>query len=101
MVLSGAEALAGSKLFHALRTIDLADNPLGDRGLQSMLRSGAFERVRKLVLWDVGVTDVSVRELARWPRLSLVEELDLSGTGISASLRRRIAALRAGTIRPS
>ena len=56
----------------------LAENQLGDEGVEALVSTSAGERLRRLDLSGTGLTAKAVRALARSPYLTTLRELELS-----------------------
>lgn len=59
-------------------TLLLAENQLGDEGVEALVSTSAAERLRRLDLSGNGLTAKAVRALARSPHLTKLRELELS-----------------------
>jgi uncharacterized protein (TIGR02996 family) len=76
----GAVALAAAR--HPLRTLDVADNHIGDSGVAALTRSPSASRLGRLDLSTNEIGDDGAIEIARSPTLSQLRVLDLSGNCI-------------------
>ena len=59
-------------------TLLLAENQLGDDGVEALVSTSAGERLRSLTLSGNGLTAKAMRALARSPHLTRLRELELS-----------------------
>jgi uncharacterized protein (TIGR02996 family) len=86
---AGAHGLAHGRTAN-LRVLDLANNPLGDHGLRSLLDSPGMRMLEELVLSECDFTPASASVLADWEGLRTVRRLDLRGNRIGLSAVRTI-----------
>jgi uncharacterized protein (TIGR02996 family) len=111
----GAEALGGAPsgvrlfggtlrvhphLIHRthLTALDLAENSLGDAGIQALLTGPHLANLRELRLQLNGIGDAGARALADCPHLTRLTHLDLSGNAIGAE--GALALARSTTLSP-
>jgi uncharacterized protein (TIGR02996 family) len=91
---SGAQGLAHGQTAN-LRLLDLANNPLGDDGLQRLLSpSSRLRKLEELVLADCDLTPASARTLADWEGLRTVRRLDLRGNRLRRADAEAVRASR-------
>jgi Ran GTPase-activating protein (RanGAP) involved in mRNA processing and transport len=86
------QRLATSPQLADLHVLDVSYNPaVGDRGVSALLRAPTWTQLRKLNLYQTGMSGRGVRSMAGFPGLASLRELglaynDLGGTGIAALL---------------
>ena len=87
----GPVLLAKSRHLTRLDSLDLGLTQLGDKGLQAIGTSPAFERLRSLKINDnprLGIP--GTKALAESPHLTSLVDLDISGNGLSDAALRPI-----------
>ena len=70
--------------------LEISHSDLGDAGLAALLES-SLPNLERLVLQDVGITDVGAGQLLSWEGLARLQWLDVSGNALSDDT---VAALR-------
>lgn len=87
----GMPALASAEWLRGLVTLDLFATRTGPAGLRRLLDSGRLDLVRTLSLSLAEIGDEGAHQLAQWPGLAKLTQLDLRGNGISDAGFRALA----------
>jgi hypothetical protein len=73
-----------------LRLLSLTNNPVGDNGIKSLVKSPHLSNLLVLNLDCTRLTDVAARALLDWPAVSDVVYLGLSDNNFSLPMRKEL-----------
>ncbi|WP_020468836.1 TIGR02996 domain-containing protein [Zavarzinella formosa] len=79
----GVEELVESPPFSKVKTLILDQNPVRDSGLSHLIRSFNTRNLQTIGLVNCGLSDDSIREMANSPLMGRLQKLDLRGNLIT------------------
>ena len=90
--IAATDGLAESPHFGNVEELDLAVNPIGDRGVVALLRGEAFGSLTRLDVSNCGITDVGVAGLCASGTLGGLRELSLAWNPVGDAAVRALVA---------
>jgi Leucine-rich repeat (LRR) protein len=90
--ITATDGLAESPHFGNVEELDLAVNPIGDRGVVALMRGEAFGSLTRLDVSNCGITDVGVAGLCESGTLGGLRELSLAWNPVGDAAVRALVA---------